>query len=53
MQTTTATRTMTETNVNLAIRYDPTYFKTIPGILKCACVVSFHFHYRKIEVFSS
>lgn len=50
MQTTTATRTMTETNVNLAIRYDPTYFKTIPGILKCVCVVSSLF--KKIPTFS-
>lgn len=40
MQTTTATRTTTETNVNLSIRYDPTYFRTIPGIIKCVCVVS-------------
>ena len=42
MQTTTATRTTTETNVNLAIRYDPEYFRTIPGIIKCVCVVSNH-----------
>lgn len=40
MQTATATRTTTETSVNLSIRYDPSYFKTIPGILKVVCVVS-------------
>lgn len=43
MQTTTATRTTTETNVNLSIRYDPTYVRTVPGIIKCACVVSLNF----------
>lgn len=42
MQSATATRTVTqsETNVNPSIRYDPTVFRTIPGILKCTCVVS-------------
>lgn len=42
MQTATATRTVTqsETNVNLAIRYDPSVFRSIAGIIKCACVVS-------------
>jgi hypothetical protein len=42
MQASTATRTVTqsETSVNPAIRYDPTVFRTIPGIIKCACVVS-------------
>ncbi|CRL00589.1 CLUMA_CG013849, isoform A [Clunio marinus] len=39
MQTTTATRTTTETNVNLSIRYDPSYMRTIPGIIKFVCVV--------------
>ena len=39
--TTTTTRTtVTETKVNLAIRWDPSYIKEIPGMLKIAAVVS-------------
>ena len=40
MQTTTSTVTQSSVNVNTAIRYDPLYMKTIPGILKCVCIVS-------------
>lgn len=41
MQSATATRTVTqsETSVNPSIRYDPTVFRSIPGIIKCTCVV--------------
>lgn len=38
----TATRTViaSETSVNTAIRYDPSYLRTVPGILKVICFVS-------------
>lgn len=38
----TATRTViaSETSVNTAIRYDPSYVRTVPGILKVICFVS-------------
>ncbi|KAL5290099.1 CMTM4 family protein [Megaselia abdita] len=35
----TTTTSVTQTTVSPQIRYDPTYIKTIPGILKCACLV--------------
>ena len=38
--TTTTRTTVTETKVNLAIRWDPSYIKTIPGMLKIGQVVS-------------
>uniref|UniRef100_T1HAD9 Uncharacterized protein n=1 Tax=Rhodnius prolixus TaxID=13249 RepID=T1HAD9_RHOPR len=34
--TTTTTVTTSNTNVQTNIRYDPSYIKTIPGMLKCA-----------------
>ena len=37
--TTTTRTTVTETKVNLAIRWDPSYIKTIPGMLKIGAVV--------------
>jgi len=38
--TSTTTRTtVTETKVNLAIRWDPSYIKEIPGMLKIAAVI--------------
>ena len=37
---TTTITTVTETKVNLAIRWDPSYIKTIPGMLKIGQVVS-------------
>lgn len=41
--TTTTTVTTSNTNVQTNIRYDPSYIKTIPGMLKCAQIVSFIF----------
>lgn len=39
------TRTIvTETHVAPQIRYDPTYIKTIPGIIKIVCIVSIIYH---------
>ena len=37
--TTTTRTTVTETKVNLAIRWDPSYIKTIPGMLKIGQVI--------------
>lgn len=36
----TTTTSVTQTTVSPEIRFDPTYIRTIPGILKCACLVS-------------
>uniref|UniRef100_A0A170WWN5 Cklf-like protein marvel transmembrane domain-containing protein 4 n=1 Tax=Triatoma infestans TaxID=30076 RepID=A0A170WWN5_TRIIF len=37
--TTTTTVTTSNTNVQTNIRYDPSYIKTIPGMLKCAQII--------------
>lgn len=37
--TTTSTTTVTETHVQTNLRWDPSYIKTIPGMLKVAAVV--------------
>lgn len=56
MATRTTTVTSTETAVNTAIRWDPNYIRTIPGILKCVCVVSrienFMFCGKKLSIFN-
>lgn len=36
----TTTTSVTQTTISPEIRYDPSYIRTIPGILKCACLVS-------------
>lgn len=38
--TTSTTVTTSTTTVQTDIRYDPTYFRTVPGVLKCVEVVS-------------
>uniref|UniRef100_A0A1L8E2T8 Putative member of chemokine-like factor super family n=1 Tax=Nyssomyia neivai TaxID=330878 RepID=A0A1L8E2T8_9DIPT len=38
-QHTTATMTTTETHVSPQIRYDPSYLRTVPGIIKLVCIV--------------
>ena len=37
---TTTTTTITETHVQTNLRFDPSYIKTLPGILKVVCAVS-------------
>lgn len=38
--TTTTTVTTSNTTVQTNLRYDPLYIRSIPGILKCAEIVS-------------
>lgn len=38
--TTSTTVTTSNTRVQTDIRYDPSYIRTLPGMLKCAQIVS-------------
>jgi hypothetical protein len=47
---TTARTTVTETQVQTNLRFDASYLKTIPGMLKLAAVVRFSFSLKLISV---
>lgn len=49
MTDTNITVTQTQTIVSPAIKYDPSYCRTIPGIVKIVCIVSILFLQLKLE----
>ena len=48
-QTTTRT-TVTETQVQTNLRFDPSYLRTVPGILKLGALVRFYLPYKHLYV---